>query len=109
MLHSYEEPFQVDFLDKIKRVKSKTQNKKLTFGISIPNPHLPAAVHGDKWLGNSCRGTAALQCPLSTLQHPRQLSTPTHISHLSSLVVISKSHISFLCHHQMNCFQSCNY
>ena len=29
MLHSYEEQFQVDFLDKIKRVKSKTQNKNL--------------------------------------------------------------------------------
>ena len=82
MLHSYEEQFQVDFLDKIKRVKSKTQNKKLTFGISIPNPHLPAAVHGDKWLGNSCRGTAALQCPLCSIL----ASSPhLHTSHISAV------------------------
>ena len=81
MLHSYEEPFQVDFLGKIKCLKSKTQNKKLTFGISIPNPHLPAAVHGDKWLGNSCRGTAALQhCSVHSAASSPALHTYTHLT-----------------------------
>ena len=85
--------------------KIKKQKQKVTFGIS-PQGSTPPQLQ--------CMGTSglvtvavALQAAVSTPQHPRQLSTPTHISHLSSLVVIIKSHISFLCHHQMNCFQSC--
>ena len=81
----------------IKCVKSKKSKQKINIWHFTTRIHTSsAAVHGDKWLGNSCRGTAALQCPLcSTLASSPHLHT-THISHLSSLVVIIKSHISFL-------------